>query len=149
MVLNNHINNGESMKQQRKTMHTDPVKTQAVEEVLKGQPMEMTAKKYGVHYTTLYSWKKNSKYNKTLVSAKDIDDRNLGRVITDTRNETVIDTSHITVSDDTQLDNIIVVKLNKEQLEAVKNLALKEFRTIDNQLTFMLVEAIQRNTLPF
>ena len=112
--------------------HDDNTIQKALTEIDAGLTLAATARKYGVHYSTAYSWTQRAK-KKT--------------VLTDTNTNLV----NGTLTDATiQPISKITVELEEESLLRLKEICKNEVRTLEQQVKYLVLEGMtRRNPIPF
>ena len=112
--------------------HNDHTIQKALIDIDDGLTLAAVARKYGVHYSTAYSWTRRNK-QKT--------------VLTDTKTNTVNGTL-----DDTIVQPIgkITVELEEESFLRLQEICKNEVRTLEQQVKYLVLEGMtRRNPIPF
>ena len=120
------------MKRKIPVFHNNHTIQKALTDITNGLTLAATARKYGVHYSTAYSWTQRGK-KKT--------------VLTDTHTNTV----NGTLTDTTiQPIGKITVELEEESFLRLQEICKNEVRTLEQQVKYLVLEGMtRRNPIPF
>ena len=120
------------MKRKIPVFHNNHTIQKALSDIDGGLTLAATARKYGVHYSTAYSWTRRNK-QKT--------------VLTDTNTNLVNGTlTKATV----QPIGKITVELEEESLLRLEEICKNEVRTLEQQVKYLVLEGMtRRNPTPF
>jgi len=112
--------------------HNDHTIQKALSDIEGGLTLAATARKYGVHYSTAYSWTRRNK-KKT--------------VLTDTHTNTV---NGMLTDTTVQPIGKITVELEEESFLRLQEICKNEVRTLEQQVKYLVLEGMtRRNPIPF
>ena len=120
------------MKRKIPVFHNNHTIQKALSDIDGGLTLAATARKYGVHYSTAYSWTRRNK-KKT--------------ILTDTHPNTV----NGTLTDTTvQPIGKITIELEEESFLRLQEICKNEVRTLEQQVKYLVLEGMtRRNSIPY
>jgi len=120
------------MKRKTPVFHTNHTIQTALTDSDGGLTLTAAARKYGVHYSTAYSWTQRNKKKTILTDTK-----------TNTVNGTLTDTT-------VQPVGKITIELEEVSLLRLKEICKNEVRTLEQQVKYLILEGMtRRNPIPF
>tara|TARA_R110000765_G_scaffold345130_1_gene435392 strand:- start:136 stop:498 length:363 start_codon:yes stop_codon:yes gene_type:complete len=120
------------MKRKIPVFHNNHTIQKALSDIDGGLTLAATARKYGVHYSTAYSWTQRNKKKTILTDTK-----------TNTVNGTLTDTT-------VQPIGKITVELEEVSLLRLEEICKHEVRTLEQQVKYLILEGMtRRNPIPF
>ena len=112
--------------------HNDHTINKALTDIENGLTLSAVANKYGVHYSTAYTWKRKHKKQ---------------TVLTDTKTNTV--NGELVKAIVEPISNI-TIELDKESFARLEEVAKNEVRTLEQQVKYLVLEGMtRRNSIPF
>ena len=131
------------MKRKIPVFHTNHTIQKALTDIDGGLTLTAAARKYGVHYSTAYSWTQRNKKKTILTDTK-----------TNTVNGTLTDTTIQPIGKITNASSLLAliecIELEEVSLLRLEEICKNEVRTLEQQVKYLILEGMtRRNPIPF